>query len=428
MPLTEHTPEVARPRRHRDDLPGNEPDPDADRCTERLPDRERRKERFGLIDDREARAEGARALRRCSMSTSIRTRSSAISARPAATHRDRQGDLRRTRKSADSRRALDRARPRPDVETALRLSPQAQGRRASRSSMSSHRMDEIARIADRATILRDGRHVITAPLSELPLETMIEHIVGRRSTRLLRRRCADADRSAKSLSSCERVPARAKPTNVSFVAHRGEVVGLAGPARRRVALLSPACMLRPAAKNRSEARSGSPAHRSRYRIRQRTRSAHGIALIPEDRVRQGLILAHIVASNICLAVIDRLQRLVLRPREERFDGRRPSRSRAFASRPRRRKAACARCRAATSRRWCSPNGSRPSPTSSSSTSPRLASTSASKTEIVALIRELARARQDHRPDLVGAVRSSWRPAIASMVMSDGRTVRDLPPR
>ncbi|MGQ3038934.1 MAG: ATP-binding cassette domain-containing protein, partial [Neoaquamicrobium sediminum] len=45
----------------------------------------------------------------------------------------------------------------------------------------SHRMDEIARIADRATILRDGRHVITAPLSELPIDTMIEHIVGRRS-------------------------------------------------------------------------------------------------------------------------------------------------------------------------------------------------------------------------------------------------------
>ena len=42
-------------------------------------------------------------------------------------------------------------------------------------------MDEITRIADRATILRDGRHVITAPLSELTLDKIIEHIVGRRS-------------------------------------------------------------------------------------------------------------------------------------------------------------------------------------------------------------------------------------------------------
>ena len=45
----------------------------------------------------------------------------------------------------------------------------------------SHRMDEIMRIADRATILRDGHHVITAPLSTLSLEQIIEHIVGRRS-------------------------------------------------------------------------------------------------------------------------------------------------------------------------------------------------------------------------------------------------------
>ncbi len=45
----------------------------------------------------------------------------------------------------------------------------------------SHRMDEITRIADRATILRDGRHVVTAPMSELTLDKIIEYIVGRRS-------------------------------------------------------------------------------------------------------------------------------------------------------------------------------------------------------------------------------------------------------
>jgi ribose transport system ATP-binding protein len=45
----------------------------------------------------------------------------------------------------------------------------------------SHRMDEIIHIADRATILRDGRHVVTAPLSALSLDKIIEYIVGRRS-------------------------------------------------------------------------------------------------------------------------------------------------------------------------------------------------------------------------------------------------------
>ena len=65
--------------------------------------------------------------------------------------------------------------------TPLRLCPSAEGQGVAIVYVS-HRMDEIFRIADRATILRDGRHVITAPLSEFTLESMIEHIVGRRSS------------------------------------------------------------------------------------------------------------------------------------------------------------------------------------------------------------------------------------------------------
>ena len=54
----------------------------------------------------------------------------------------------------------------------------------------SQRMEEIARIADRATILRDGKHVITAPMAALPIDVMIEHIVGKKSKGL-----ADVTRS-----------------------------------------------------------------------------------------------------------------------------------------------------------------------------------------------------------------------------------------
>ncbi|MGQ3201456.1 ATP-binding cassette domain-containing protein, partial [Microbacterium aurantiacum] len=91
----------------------------------------------------------------------------------------------------------------------------------------SHRMDEIARIADRATILRDGRHVITAPLSELPIDTMIEHIVGRRSKGL-----SDVERGVAVkgdvLLELDNVSGQHKPENVSLTLHRGEVLGLAG--------------------------------------------------------------------------------------------------------------------------------------------------------------------------------------------------------
>jgi ribose transport system ATP-binding protein len=58
----------------------------------------------------------------------------------------------------------------------------------------SHRMDEIARIADRATILRDGKHVITAPMADLPIDVMIEHIVGKKSKGLADVARGDASR------------------------------------------------------------------------------------------------------------------------------------------------------------------------------------------------------------------------------------------
>ena len=48
----------------------------------------------------------------------------------------------------------------------------------------SHRMEEIMRIADRATILRDGQYVLTAPLSELTLDAIISHIVGQEGRNL----------------------------------------------------------------------------------------------------------------------------------------------------------------------------------------------------------------------------------------------------
>ena len=91
----------------------------------------------------------------------------------------------------------------------------------------SHRMEEITQIADRATILRDGRHVVTAPLSELPLETMIEYIVGRRS-----RGFSDVVRGraelGKPLLELRDLCGPVKPDNLSLKVHAGEVVGIAG--------------------------------------------------------------------------------------------------------------------------------------------------------------------------------------------------------
>ena len=43
----------------------------------------------------------------------------------------------------------------------------------------SHRLDEVFELCDRATVLRDGKHVVTAPTSEMTTADLVRHMVGR---------------------------------------------------------------------------------------------------------------------------------------------------------------------------------------------------------------------------------------------------------
>jgi ribose transport system ATP-binding protein len=165
----------------------------------------------------------------------------------------------------------------------------------------SHRMDEIARISDRATILRDGAHVITAPLSELPIDTMIEHIVGKRSKGL-----SDVARGivtkGEVLLELRNVSGKYKPENISLTVHRGEVVGLAGLlGSGRSALARLIAGIQPV-------KSGEILiNGKRVTIHKPSDAiAAGVALVPEARATQGIIPAHSVASNMVLAVLDRI--------------------------------------------------------------------------------------------------------------------------
>jgi ribose transport system ATP-binding protein len=123
----------------------------------------------------------------------------------------------------------------------------------------SHRMDEIARIADRATILRDGKHVITAPLADLPIDVMIEHIVGKRSKGLV-------GLLGSGRSALARVIAGIDPAIAGDIRIKGQKVAIRRP---------------------SDA------------------IANGIALVPEARATQGIIPAHSVADNMVMSVLDR---------------------------------------------------------------------------------------------------------------------------
>lgn len=167
----------------------------------------------------------------------------------------------------------------------------------------SHRMDEITQIADRATILRDGKHVITASIADLPIDTMIEHIVGKRSLGL-----ADVARSETAkgelLLELQNVSGQYRPHNVDLKVHAGEVVGLAG-------------LLGSGRSSLARIIAGiDPALSGEIKVRQKPAkfkrpgdsSAAGVALVPESRATQGIIADHSVQSNMTMASLRQLTR------------------------------------------------------------------------------------------------------------------------
>lgn len=157
----------------------------------------------------------------------------------------------------------------------------------------SHRLDEIFRIADRVTVLRDGEGVGTRAIGELSRESMIELMVGRKlENEFPKERCEIGDKGlvVRGLTRSPRV------RDVSFSVMRGEVVGLTGlvgAGRTEAARLVFGADKREAGVIELDGKALS--------IKTpRDAIAAGICLLTEDRKAQGLVLGQSVQSNFGL--------------------------------------------------------------------------------------------------------------------------------
>ena len=97
----------------------------------------------------------------------------------------------------------------------------------------SHRIDEVMDLADRVTVLRDGRHVVTAPIAEMTRTRLISAMVGRDTAAARRPRARPpAPSSSPSATSPSTSPAAtagaACSHGVDFDLHAGEVLGIGG--------------------------------------------------------------------------------------------------------------------------------------------------------------------------------------------------------
>lgn len=174
----------------------------------------------------------------------------------------------------------------------------------------SHRLDEVFDLCDRATVFRDGRHVITTATSALTTADLVRHMVGR-AVSLFPKVEAPVGDVLLEVKGLTRVGVF---RDVGFSVRAGEIVGFAGlvgAGRTEVARVLFGIDQRDAGEIRLGGRPISFASPS-------AAMDAGIAYLPEDRHQEGLVLDFSIAQNVTLPILPRLfPRFLVRSSAER---------------------------------------------------------------------------------------------------------------
>ena len=160
-----------------------------------------------------------------------------------------------------------------------------------------HRLEEVFRIADRVTVLRDGRRVGGMPIGEATPEGIIHLMVGRELMDMFRKEEAEI---GEPLLEVQGLTRRGVVEDVSFTLRRGEILGFAGlvgAGRTETARLLFGADRKDVGTVYIEGKPlevNSPVDAV----------SAGLGLVPEDRGKQGLVLLLPVLENIVLPTLD----------------------------------------------------------------------------------------------------------------------------
>ena len=172
----------------------------------------------------------------------------------------------------------------------------------------SHRLEEVPRVANRVTVLRDGQVAGIAPASA-PQSELVRLLVGRPLDELYPRRSGEFGRPVLRLEHAGFRPRNARagwqePVDISLEVREGEIVGLAGimGAGRTELLTALYGAAGPGAWAGMVEIDGAPAHLSSIRGAR----GEGLGLVTDDRRGSGLMLRDSIGRNLVLTVLRRV--------------------------------------------------------------------------------------------------------------------------
>lgn len=166
----------------------------------------------------------------------------------------------------------------------------------------SHRLREVLELADRVTVLRDGRHIETRTVEGMTPTDMIRSMVGRDLADVFPKQEVPLGDVVLEVSGLTRAGAF---EDISFTARAGEIVGLAGlvgAGRTEVARAVFGLDPRDGGSIRVQGREVSISN-------PRDGIAAGIGYVPEDRKRDGIVQQLSIRDNITLSALSRISRV-----------------------------------------------------------------------------------------------------------------------
>jgi ribose transport system ATP-binding protein len=162
----------------------------------------------------------------------------------------------------------------------------------------SHFLEEVRSLADRFTVLRDGRSVGSGAIADTGIPALVEMMAGRAVETLYPR---SARTPGAPVLTALGLAGAVKPTRADLVLHRGEVLGVAGlVGAGRTELIRAIFGLDPVRRGSvTVAAYTGPASPAR-------RLAQGVGMLSEDRKGEGLALSLSIADNVTLSTLHRL--------------------------------------------------------------------------------------------------------------------------